>query len=249
MEDFIKKYKDIDLNIIYSDFLNQYYDDQTLIDHRTYIEDNNLGFGEKPFHVIWRELIKAQSNNFKFLEIGVYKGQILSLVKLLSKKYGKNIEYTIIDQVDSLDHKVWKPIETMWIQSFMIWGFDVVNPRKEGGNGPSKWTKDQKNNRKGKGGSNVSRNKGRIVTEEENKKRSETLTGLKRSNKTKQLMSLQRYNLKLKCLAVIQLDKNGNKISEFYSITEAKTQTGINGIQNVLTNRAKTAGGFIWKYK
>jgi hypothetical protein len=93
MEDFIKKYKDIDLNIIYSDFLNQYYDDQTLIDHRTYIEDNNLGFGEKPFHVIWRELIKAQSNNFKFLEIGVYKGQILSLVKLLSKKYGKNIEF------------------------------------------------------------------------------------------------------------------------------------------------------------
>jgi hypothetical protein len=93
MEDFIKKYKNNDLNIIYSDFLNQYYDDQTLIDHRTYIEDNNLGFGEKPFHVIWRELVKAQSNNFKFLEIGVYKGQILSLVKLLSKKYDKNIEF------------------------------------------------------------------------------------------------------------------------------------------------------------
>jgi hypothetical protein len=60
------------------------------------------------------------------------------------KTYGKNIEYTIIDQVDSLEHKVWKPIETMWIQSFMIWGFDVVNLRKEGGNGSSEWSEESK---------------------------------------------------------------------------------------------------------
>lgn len=60
------------------------------------------------------------------------------------KTYGKNIEYTIIDQVDSLEHKVWKPIETMWIQSFIIWGFDVVNLRKEGGNGSSEWSEESK---------------------------------------------------------------------------------------------------------
>jgi hypothetical protein len=93
MENFIKKYENLDLDSIYSDFLNEYYNDQMLINHRTYIENNQLGFGEKPFHVIWRELIKIQSNNFKFLEIGVYKGQILSLVKLLANEYGKNIEF------------------------------------------------------------------------------------------------------------------------------------------------------------
>jgi hypothetical protein len=68
-----------------------------------------------------------------------------------SRVYGENIEYNIIDQVESLEHKDWKPIETMWIQSFICWGFDVQNIKKEGGSGSSEWTEEQKNNRKGKG--------------------------------------------------------------------------------------------------
>jgi len=68
-----------------------------------------------------------------------------------NKKYGKYISYNIIDQIYSLEHKDWKPIETMWIQSFIGWGFDVINEKKEGGSGSSKWTQKQKNNRKGKG--------------------------------------------------------------------------------------------------
>lgn len=67
------------------------------------------------------------------------------------KTYGRQIVYTVIDQVNSLNHKNWKPIETMWIQSFISWGFDVVNEKKEGGSGSSEWTEEQKNNRKGKG--------------------------------------------------------------------------------------------------
>jgi len=51
-----------------------------------------------------------------------------------NKTYG-NIIFTIIDQINSLNRKDWKPIETMWIQSFIGWGFDVINPRKEGGGG------------------------------------------------------------------------------------------------------------------
>jgi hypothetical protein len=65
--------------------------------------------------------------------------------------YGETITYSIIDQVDSIEHKKWKPIETMWIQSFMTWGFDVVNIKKEGGTGSSRWSEQQKQNRKGKG--------------------------------------------------------------------------------------------------
>lgn len=53
----------------------------------------------------------------------------------------------------------------------------------------------------------------------------------------------------VKSKPIIQLDKNNNILNTFNSITEARNITGIKGIKNVLTGLAKTAGGFIWKYK
>lgn len=78
---------------IFEHYLQEYYKDEMLVEHRTFIEENKFGFGEKSFHYMWKELVKMQPYEFKFLEIGVYKGQILSLVKLLSDKYDKKIEY------------------------------------------------------------------------------------------------------------------------------------------------------------
>jgi len=48
---------------------------------------------------------------------------------------------------------------------------------------------------------------------------------------------------------ICQLDKFGNQIAEFSNILEAINKTNIKGIYNVLTGLAKSAGGFIWKYK
>jgi hypothetical protein len=53
------------------------------------------------------------------------------------KTYGHQIIFTEIDNVFSLDRNEWRPIETMWIQTFMSWGYNIVNIRKEGGSGPS----------------------------------------------------------------------------------------------------------------
>lgn len=92
MENFIK-YKNLELDEVYSQFMDEYNQDPTLIEHRTYVENNNLGFGERPFHVVWRELVKLLPNKFRFLEIGVYKGQVLSLIPLLSKTYQKEVEF------------------------------------------------------------------------------------------------------------------------------------------------------------
>jgi hypothetical protein len=104
MINIFNEYKKNDLNETYDIFLNEYYSDAILTNHRMYIESNNLGFGEKPFHVIWRELVKSQPINFKFLEIGVYKGQVLSLVKLLSDNYNKVVDYVGITPLnDSAD--------------------------------------------------------------------------------------------------------------------------------------------------
>ena len=43
------------------------------------------------------------------------------------RKYGKNISYTIIDEIYSLDHKKWKPLEAYWIEQFRQWGFELMN--------------------------------------------------------------------------------------------------------------------------
>jgi hypothetical protein len=104
METFIK-YNNLNLDEVYDHFLNEYNNDPQLVNHRSYIEEHKLGFGEKPFHVIWRDLVKQSPDNFKFLEIGVYKGQVLSLVKLLSNLYGKSVDFTGVTPLSNLGDK------------------------------------------------------------------------------------------------------------------------------------------------
>ncbi|MDY7078021.1 MAG: class I SAM-dependent methyltransferase [Chloroflexota bacterium] len=57
-----------------------------LCKHRNYIEDNVYGFGERAFHWLWKLIIDEMPSSFSMLEVGVYKGQVLSLVALLAKK-------------------------------------------------------------------------------------------------------------------------------------------------------------------
>jgi hypothetical protein len=61
------------------------------------------------------------------------------------RTYGRNIIYTIIDEINSLDRKDWKPLESYWIEQFRQWGFDIVNIQKKGGSGPEFVTEYTKN--------------------------------------------------------------------------------------------------------
>ena len=71
-----------------------------------------------------------------------------------------------------------------------------------------------------------------------------------------QLMNFRENEMKkaisLEC-KVIQYDMNNNFIEEYKSVNEASRKTEINhgNISHCCnnTNRAKTAGGFVWKYK
>jgi hypothetical protein len=58
--------------------------------------------------------------------------------------YGLQIKYTIIDEIYSLNHDDWEPLETYWIEQFKQWGFDVVNKRNKGGSGPINHTEETK---------------------------------------------------------------------------------------------------------
>lgn len=53
----------------------------------------------------------------------------------------------------------------------------------------------------------------------------------------------------LKCKAITQISLDGQIINEFHSISEARRQTGITGIDQALANSNHTAGGYKWAYK
>jgi hypothetical protein len=63
-----------------------------LREHRSYFTAAFRGFGEDAFHVMWA-MIFERFRPVEFLEIGVYRGQILSLASLLQRRF--RIEGTV----------------------------------------------------------------------------------------------------------------------------------------------------------
>jgi hypothetical protein len=63
-----------------------------LLRHRRHVEQNRLGFGDPAFHWLWKLIVDVMPSHFRFLEIGVYKGQVLSLVGMLAMQEGKTLD-------------------------------------------------------------------------------------------------------------------------------------------------------------
>lgn len=138
-----------------------------------------------------------------------------------NKKWGNNIIYSIIDEVNDY---IWKDMETYWIEQFRCWGFEIIN-KNTGGGGPKYHTEETKQKMKGP---KPNSGKGPRINREGF---SHPRPWLRKS--------------------IIQLDKNGNFVKEWSCAYEASKQLNINylAINNVLKRRAKTSGGFIWLYK
>lgn len=117
-------------------------------------------------------LVENINNNPFNVYIGKTKGSRKNKHK---QKYGPQISYTVIDEIDSLDYKKWGPLEDYWIKQFIVWGFNVVNKRKKGGNGPEFQTLE----------SNLKRSKamkGRKRNPESTEKQRQKVLGQKRPN-------------------------------------------------------------------
>ena len=165
---------------------------------------------------------------------------------------GKQISYNIVDEIDSINKEEWKLLETKWIQYYKDIGYNVINKNK-GGGGPTFHTDAAKQ----KIGNSVSEKlkgrkspmKGRKHTEETKQQQSISAIGKHKGggftgkkHKTESLLKI--------CKPIYQIDPiSGIIISEFTSVDNALRQLNIKGISNVLKGRAKTAGGFKWKYK
>jgi hypothetical protein len=163
--------------------------------------------------------------------------------------YGKQISFTIIDSVNSLNRKDWRILESYWIEQFKIWGFNVIN-KNNGGGGPEFFTKESKNKLS-------ILHKGRKISQETKTKISNALKGRKKSqehrNKIKNRIISQKQidNIrKAKCKSIIQYNKHGGYINKFDSIIDASQHLNIN-YQNLykhLKGFSKTIGGCIFKY-
>lgn len=67
--------------------------------HRDFIERNEWGFGDRAFHYLWWLLLADACQRFnpiRALEIGVYRGQVISLWSLISKELDLDINITAI---------------------------------------------------------------------------------------------------------------------------------------------------------
>lgn len=190
----------------------------------------------------------------------VYIGKTInSREKPHKKTYGDQIEYTYIDEVNSLNRKEWEPLETYWIQQFISWGFNVLNVQKKGGGGPEYKTKDSKQKQSlsmlGRKQSeehinNLSKSrKGRVTSEQTKQK-------IRESNKDR--VFNEERNKKISEANKGKIKKGLRKPVEKYSLDGVLLHTypGVNealklysGVSAVLSGRTKSSGGYIWKYK
>lgn len=60
-----------------------------LREHRNWVIANNFGYGNRAFHWMWNIIVAQLPRRFKFLEIGVYMGQIVSLISMMNKAHKK----------------------------------------------------------------------------------------------------------------------------------------------------------------
>lgn len=84
----------------YTDAVNN---DFQLKQYRDWIELNAFGFGERCFLWMWKELVDQMPDNFTFLEVGVFRGQILGLIGMLADRTNKKAVRYGVTPLDSSD--------------------------------------------------------------------------------------------------------------------------------------------------
>lgn len=73
--------------------------------HKRYFRKESRGFGENAFHTLWYMLYEKYKF-LNFLEIGIYRGQTISLLALIAKLKDKNIFLQGISPFDNTGDKV-----------------------------------------------------------------------------------------------------------------------------------------------
>ena len=106
--------------------------DPILKAHRQYVEDRKLGFGDAAFHAMWLRLLSAADQRFgnvRAMEIGVFKGQVISLWALIAKSW------EIRMQISGITPLKGKPMPRSHIMSWLRYRLDrAFREEMENGN-------------------------------------------------------------------------------------------------------------------
>ena len=207
---------------------------------------------------------KDTQNNPKYLGSGTD-------LKKAIKEYGRdNFKKIILEHCSNIEELIQK--ESYWLQKYDVENnpnFYNKTNKPFGNSGLSEETKNKisksKLGKPNKDEHNVNIGKGRIgIKCKPYKTRKDKgfkhiinpelkpgpNIGSKLSEEHKLAIKNNRENCILsKIKPIIQKDLDGNILRMWSSITEARKKTGIIGIPNVLTNKAKTAGKFRWEYQ
>ncbi|WP_017258688.1 class I SAM-dependent methyltransferase [Pedobacter arcticus] len=91
-----------------NDFVWEHFRDEVnknpfLKNHRDYVEEKQAGFGDRSFHHMWYLLLqdlKEKKEEITCLEIGIFKGQVISLWALIAKEIGLKAKITGISPLE-----------------------------------------------------------------------------------------------------------------------------------------------------
>lgn len=169
----------------------------------------------------WRVYIGKEKSNQKIKRKYAHK-----------RKFGELIEFDYIDEINSLDKKDWKSIETYWIKWFKKQGYEVLN-KNEGGGGPLFVSEEIRNKLrkpkpKGFGENHSLKMTGKVQSEETKTKRIQKLIGQKRSEETKLKMRKARigFTLSKKSKNKISKANKGKKRTEAMNIKAGEIRIG-----------------------
>lgn len=90
-------------NTIHESFIELVNRHEDLKAHRDFVESNAFGFGERSFGWLFKLIVDEMPKEFSFLEIGVFRGSSLSLIKLLANISDRKVKRYGVSPMDNSD--------------------------------------------------------------------------------------------------------------------------------------------------
>lgn len=87
-------------------FADRFWRTKEFVALRRFVVEHEFGFGASEFYPLHEILVKSLPEEITFLEIGVYRGQVLALYRILEKMYGKSIDIYGVTPLDSSDNHI-----------------------------------------------------------------------------------------------------------------------------------------------
>lgn len=172
----------------------------------------------------------------------VYVGKTTGTRKSVHKRrFGSQIMYDYIDEINSIKREDWVPLESFWIEQFRQWGFELMN-KNEGGGGSS-FQSDEVRLKKSRSMKGKYTRLGAILSED-----TKNLMRLAAIGKPKPWLKGRKVHRPFK--PIIQYSLGGEFIKKWSSPGAASDmlKIGKSNIRAAARGCQKTAGGYIWKY-